>query len=52
MIVIPAVLHIDPLRLIAEYPPVLRAALRAWVLHWMAGGQGWNTDMLERGTDG
>ena len=49
LIVIPAVLHVDPLRLVAEYPPALREALRAWVLHWLAGGQGINLDVIERG---
>ena len=48
LVVIPAVLHVDPLRLVAEYPPALRAALRAWVMHWLAGGQGLNLDVIER----
>lgn len=38
MIVIPAVLHIDPERLL-HYPPALRAFLRARVMDWIAGGQ-------------
>jgi hypothetical protein len=47
LIVIPAVLHIDPLRLL-DYPPVLRETLRAWVMTWLAGGQGLNLDVVQR----
>lgn len=36
--VIPAVLHVEPLKVL-DYPPVLRQALREWVLLWIAGGQ-------------
>lgn len=49
LIVIPAVLHVDPLRLVAEYPPALREALRTWVMYWLAGGQGLNLDVIDRG---
>lgn len=47
LIVIPAVLHIDPLRLLADYPPVLRETLRVYVMTWLAGGQGLNLDMVQ-----
>jgi hypothetical protein len=47
IIVIPAVLHIDPLRLL-DYPPVLRETLRTWVMTWLGGGQGLNLDMVQR----
>jgi hypothetical protein len=47
LIVLPAVLHIDPLRLL-DYPPVLREVLRTWVLTWLGGGQGLNLDMVQR----
>ena len=46
VIVIPAVLHIDPLAL-QNYPPALHAAVRAWVMAWIGSGQGLNLDVVQ-----
>ncbi len=35
---IPAVLHVAPL-VFVDYPEPIKAALREWVLLWLAGGQ-------------
>jgi hypothetical protein len=45
LILIPAILHIDPLRF-AEYPPMLRAKIRGLLTIYLAGGQGLNPDVI------
>ena len=46
MILIPAILHIDPL-VFAEYPPLLQVRMRLLLLTYIAGGQGLNPSVIE-----
>lgn len=39
LILIPAVLHIDPL-VFAEYPPAMALKIRVLAMHYIASGQG------------
>jgi hypothetical protein len=48
LILVPAVLHIDPL-VFARYPPALRAKVRGWMMYWLAGGQGMNPEVIDHG---
>lgn len=46
LVIIPAVLHIDPLRFADDYPPLLRELMRTLAMRWVGGGQGINTDVM------
>lgn len=46
LVVIPAVLHIDPLRF-QEYPEALRAKIRILLQHWISHGQGMNIEVIQ-----
>ena len=46
MILVPGILHIDPLAF-AAYPPLVQAKIRRLLRHYIAAGWGGNPQMIE-----
>jgi hypothetical protein len=49
LIVVPQITGVDPLRLVTDYPPFLRAKIRALAMVHIAKGWAGNPEVIDRG---